>query len=103
MCTFETSPCMLATRAHAFQHVRVVPVHTGVQAVIVSSAYQNLPTYGYDVLQRFTKETFGSYTFSVLRIGRKQHVPDSSNHSLHLIRLFSFSNLEGNFWPRWFD
>ena len=29
VCTFKTSPCMLATRAHAFQHVRVVPVHTG--------------------------------------------------------------------------
>ena len=25
--------------------------------------------------------------------------PDSSNHSLYLIRLFSFSNLEGNFGP----
>ena len=29
VCRFETSPCMPATRAHAFQHVRVVPVHTG--------------------------------------------------------------------------
>ena len=26
---FQTSPCMPATRAHVFQHVRVVPVHTG--------------------------------------------------------------------------
>ena len=37
----------------------------GVQGVIVSSAYQNLPTYGYHVLQRFTEETFGSSPFSV--------------------------------------
>ena len=26
---------------------------------------------------------------------REQHVPDSSNHSLYLIRLFNFSSLEG--------
>ena len=32
-----------------------------------------------------------------LRTDREQHVPDSSNHSLYLIKLFSFSNLEGNF------
>ena len=38
------------------------------QGVIVSSAYQNLPTYGYHVLQRFTKETFGSFLFSSVRI-----------------------------------
>ena len=64
-CAFETSP----SRAHAFQYVRVVPVHTQTfwihtRAVIVSSAYQNLPTYGHHVLQRF-KETFGSCPISV--------------------------------------
>ena len=32
-----------------------------------------------------------------LRMDREQHVPDSSNHSLHLIKLFSFSKIEGNF------
>ena len=38
--------------------------HTGgEQGVIVSSAYQNLPKYSYHVLQRFTKETFGSFLF----------------------------------------
>ena len=61
-------------------HVRVVPytrgrfesthggrfVHThGEQGVIVSSAYQNLPTCGHHVIQRFTKETSGSSRFSV--------------------------------------
>ena len=64
--------------------------------VIASSAYQNLPTYGYHALQRFTEETFGSFPFSSLRIDREQHVPDSSNHSLSLIRLFSFSCPEEN-------
>ena len=29
VCAFKTSPCMPAPRAHVFQHVRVVPVHTG--------------------------------------------------------------------------
>ena len=42
---------------------------------------------------------FGSFPFSSLRKDRKQHVPDFSNHSLYLIRLFSFSNLDGNFGP----
>ena len=48
------------------------------------------------MLQRFTKETFGSFPFSSLRMDREQHVPNSSNHSLYLIRLFSFSRPEGN-------
>ena len=29
VCTFKTSPCVPAPRAHVFQHVRVVLVHTG--------------------------------------------------------------------------
>ena len=45
--------------------------------------------------QRSTKETNGSYPFFSLRTGRKQHVADSSNHSLCLIKLFSFSALVG--------
>ena len=60
VCTFKTSPCMPATRAHAFQHERVLPAHTerfgrthrdvldghtgGRGEVIVSFAYPNLPT-----------------------------------------------------------
>ena len=43
----------------------VLHIHTAGQGVIVSSAYQNLPTYGYHVIQRFTKETSGSSPFSV--------------------------------------
>ena len=31
-----------------------------------------------------------------LRTDREQHVPDSSNHSLYLIKLFSFRSLEAN-------
>ena len=29
VCTFKTSQCMPAQRAHVLKHVRVVPVHTG--------------------------------------------------------------------------
>ena len=29
VCTFKTSPCVPAPRAHVFQHVRVVPAYTG--------------------------------------------------------------------------
>ena len=50
------------------QHTEgVLYIHTVVQAVMVSSAYQNLPTYRYHVHQRFTKETSGSSPFSVWR------------------------------------
>ena len=38
----------------------VLSLHTD---VIVSSAYQNLPTYGHHVLQRFNRETHGCYLF----------------------------------------
>ena len=35
------------------------------------------------------KETLGSFAFSSLRISREHHVPDSSNHSPSLIKLFN--------------
>ena len=40
-------------------------------------------------------ETFGS--IQGLRTSREQHFPDSSNHSLYLIKLFTSSSPEGNF------
>ena len=104
MCGFKNVPvyagttrtCVSTCARGAGTHGDVSKPHTGEQGVIVSSAYQNLPTYGYHVLERSTKETFGSFPFSSLRIDREQHVPDSSNHSLSLIKLFSFSRPEGN-------
>ena len=51
---------------------------------------------GYHVLQRFTKETLDSLPIQGLRIGRTRHVPDSSNHPLYLIKLFSFSYPDGS-------
>ena len=106
VCRFKTPPCVHSKRPRVYRQQRferthgdVLNLHTeggGEAGVItVSSAYPNLP--GYHVLQRFNTETLGSFPFSSLRIGREQHVPDSSNHSLYLIKLFSYSNLEGNF------
>ena len=52
--------------------------------------------YSYHVPQRFhRKKPWILYIFS-LRIDREQHVPDSSNRSLYLTKLFIFSNLEGS-------
>ena len=71
-----TRTCARGARTHG----DVLNVHTegvlyiqfcvlhGEQGVIGSSAYQKLPTYGHHVLQRFTKETFGSFLFSSVRI-----------------------------------
>ena len=54
------------------------------------------PRGGYFVLQRFTTETLGSFPFSSLRIGREQHVPACSNHSLYLMKLLSSNYPEGS-------
>ena len=104
-------------------YMQNVPVYAGTTRTCVSTCARGAGTHG-DVLnphtgagghrqfclprkahvefslgprQRFNKETLQSYTFSSLRIDREQHVPDSSNHWPCLTKLFSFSNLEGNF------
>ena len=43
------------------------------------------------------KEPLVSFAFSSLRRGRTRNVPDSTNHSLHLIKMSS-SNPEGKRW-----
>ena len=50
----------------------------------------------YHLLERFTERTPWILQISSLRIGREQHVPDSSNHSLFLLKLFSLSCPEGH-------
>ena len=74
VCSFETSPCMLAPRAHTFQHVRVVPVHTG---DVLNGQREGRsggghrqfcsPRFAHVGLsrasERFTKETLGSNPF----------------------------------------
>ena len=63
-----TRTCVETCARGAGTHGGVFEATHGEQGVIVSSAYQNLPTFGYHVLQRFTKETFGSFLFSSVRI-----------------------------------
>ena len=75
VCAFKTFPCVPAT----YPHPKICPRR-------VITCFRGSP-----------QETFGSYRFQGMRTGREQHVPDSSNHSLYLIKLFSFSNIEGNF------
>ena len=45
----------------------------------------------YHLLERFTERNPCVLQISSLRTGREQHVSDSSNHSLSLLQLFSFS------------
>ena len=101
------------------------------QGVIASSAYQNLPTQGYQLTlecthegvldghtgskggngqfcspnlhtglsrasERFTERNPCILHIFSLRIDREQHVPDSSNHSLYLIKLIDYSSPEGH-------
>ena len=47
--------------------------------------------------ERFTESNHWMLPISSLRIRREQHVPDSSNHSQNLIKLFKSSSPEGNF------
>ena len=58
-----------------------------------------LPKFAHIGLSRASevhKRNPGIFPIFSLRIGREQHVHDSSNHSLFLIKLFSFSYPEGN-------
>ena len=48
--------------------------------------------------REFHQRTLWIFCIFSLRIDREQHVPDSSNHSLYVIKLFSLSNLEGSSW-----
>ena len=99
----QTSPCMPAPRAHVFQHVRVVPVHTEAflnphtegrrQFCLPRKAHVEFSLVVREVHQR---NRWILHIFS-LKTDREQHVHDSSNHSIFLIKLFSFRHLEGNF------
>ena len=72
---------------------------TGGQGVITNSAYQNLPTYGFHALQRFTKRNPWILPIFSVRTSRTRHVPDSFNHSPCLIKLSNSSYPEGDVGP----
>ena len=64
VCTGTTHTCVSTCARGAGTHGDVLNVHGhGAQGVIASSAYQNLPTYGFHGLQRCTKETFAIFKF----------------------------------------
>ena len=89
MCTGTTPASVTTCGRGAGTHGDVFSTDTAErERVIVSSAYQNLPTQGYHVTQRFTKSNHWILQVSCLRIGREHHVPDSSNHTLYLMKLF---------------
>ena len=75
--THTSTPTHCTPTTHNAQHTT-----QNTQSVIANSAYQNLPTQHYHLTPWIL------HTFS-LRIDRKQHVPESSNHSHHLIKLFN--------------
>ena len=99
VCTRTTRTCVTTCRRDAGTHGDVLNAHTGGQGVIASSAYQNLPTYGYHALQKFTKRNPWILPIFSVRTSRKRHVPDSSNHSLYLIKLSSSTYPEGDVGP----
>ena len=66
------------------------------RAVTVSSPHLNLHIGLSRASERFTESNHWILQISSLRIGREQHVPDSSNLSRSLIKLFSFSCPQGH-------
>ena len=124
VCTFKTSPCVPAPRAHMFQQVcawcrykrgrferahgdvfslvkqLIFDISERLKRMLGSSLIDNFlfsmngPDMGYHVLQRFTKETLESLPILSLTIGRTRNVADSTNHSLYLIKMLS-SNPSG--------
>ena len=80
------TPCVHQKRPRGCRYTRRRFERThGKGGVIVSSAHQNLPTKGYHVPQRFIQQR-NSWMLPIfsLRIGREQHVAESSIYSLHL-------------------
>ena len=94
---------------HQHQHTHTHQQHTThkTQGVIASSAHQNLPTLGYRLTPEVHQRTPWILQVFSLRIDREQHVPDYSNHSLHLINLSNSSSSSGTLRresaTRWFD
>ena len=100
---------VVCIRAHAEKHVRVLTAYTGTFWICRRRRFVH--TQGEESSPfLFTKKSLTwTYHFrevhqkngriliiSSLRIGRERHVPDSSNHSLYLMKLLSSSYPEGN-------
>ena len=101
VCRFKTPPCVHSKRPRVYQHhvhmggvlnLQTGEGGTGSSPVLLT---KNGPRRVSTCSRGSPKVTTGCYPLS-LRIGREQHVPDSSNHSLHLMKLLGSSYPEGN-------
>ena len=66
-----------------FEHVEQHLDSMSGSCLIANFLLTKIGPRSYHLLERLTKVTTGSFPFSSLRIGREQHVLDSSNHSPH--------------------
>ena len=92
MCYHMRAWCRHTRGRSESKHGGSLDGHTGRErggGVTVSSAHRNLDLGLSRASERFTERNpWISQIFS-LRIGREQHVPESSNHSLYLMKLLS--------------
>ena len=96
------SACVPAPRAHVLKHVRVVPVHTescGRTHGEEGECHRQfcLPEFahvGLSLGPRGPAKKPLDLTHFKFVIGREQHVADSSDHSLYLMKLLRSSYLE---------
>ena len=96
-----TTRTCVSTRARgAGTHGDVLNLHTEgvlyIHRVIVSSAYQNLPTYGYHVTRRFTKSNHWILPIFKFENRLRTTCPRFLQSFALPNRLFSFSNPEGH-------
>ena len=97
VCTGTTRTCVSTCARGAGTHGDVLNVHghtgrRGSSPVLLTRICPRMVITGF---RGSPKKLFGSFPFSSLRIDWEQHVPDSSNHSLYLIKLFISSSPEG--------
>ena len=118
-CVDSKRPRVYRHHAHMFQHMRAwcqytrgrfesthggfLDGHTGggeegegKGGVIVSSAHRNLHIGSSRASERFTERNPWILNIFSLKIGREQHVPESSDHSLYLMKLLSSISPEGH-------
>ena len=95
--THANTHTLHTNNTHNAQRTNAQHTTQNTQGVNASSAYHFLPMFGYHLAPEVhQRKSWILHIFS-LRIDREQHVPDSSNHSLSMIKLFSFSRPDGHF------
>ena len=114
VCTGTTRTCVSTCGRGAGTHGDVLNLHTEVfwtdtrgrggrgrrggrgEGVTVSSAYQEKPTKSSHLAPQVHRRKPLDLTIQGLRKDSEQHVPESSNHSLYMMKLLSSSYPEGN-------